>query len=214
MARVLRTFVLVTALLLLVGCSKSATTPRGESGPTGDAQRLQERVRQLEGELGEAKRPISMNNISVDAKQRLLKQDVSLFLWPRAQALVLQQVSKGTVVQVLRKAAVDDDGIWLLVEVPTYSSPTNNIGWVREQDTETLTSENVRSVQRDVYVKAGTPVYSVGTFDEIEGSQLERLEIDVRARIEEQRDGMARLAASGGLGFWVKQEFLIYPDPN
>lgn len=213
MAQVLRSVVLVTTLALLVGCSQSVADRQGGTMPNGDAERLQARVQQLEGELRETRRPISMNYVDVNAKQRLLKHDADLLLWPRAQAVVLQQVSKGTLLQVVLAAAVDGDEIWLFVKVPSYSSPANSIGWVREQDTEVLTSDNARS-SRNVYVKAGTPVYNVGRFDEIQASEQESLEVDVLAWIDEQRDGMARVTAPGGLGFWVKQEFLIYPGSN
>lgn len=187
---------LISGAVLLAGCSAgtgsvSASAPELERLRSENAQLkdqvagLQEEVQRLQGKLVAVTpmlEPISINYSSYPARYRLVLRDgAKLLAIPRDGALALMNVESGVVLEVLDAASADDTSLWLYVQAPVYSSPTNLKGWIRESDTVSLTRENRDQVRGDLYLKVGTPVYQ-GTEDFAAISQAHPTPLDGDAR--------------------------------
>jgi len=171
---------------------------------------LEENVRRLEAELAPLQRPMTINHRTYPAKLRFVEKETPLLAMPRQGSVVLRDILLRSVVKVLDAADVDGE-LWLYVEVPVYDSPSNMRGWIREADTVPLTEENRKLVQSDVTVRAGTRVYEVFEFAKIASTPPVKLLHDERGRLEEKRDGYARISCPGGRDFWVEERFVVYP---
>lgn len=218
---------------LLGGCTaKPAGTSGAPAGATAAsvAQRLQAENEQLKGQVADLERevqrlgakvvatqpmlePISINYIGYSYKHRLVMRDsAKLLAMPREGAPVLMEVQPGAVLEVLDAASANDTGLWLYVEAPVYSSPTNYKGWIRESDTVPLTRENRSQIRGDLYLKAGTPVYQwLEDFTAIARTKSRPLEGDARGWLVRRQDGYADLSLPGGLSLLVEEKYLIYP---
>jgi|GEM_PF-1256239 len=215
MGRKLVVLVLLTvivALAVLQGGCKSGETRTLESENARLRQKvaaLEEKVQRLEAELAPLKKPLTINHRTYPAKLRFVEKETPLLAMPREGSVVLRNIPPRSVVKVLN--AADSDGeLWLYVEVPVYDTPSNMMGWIREADSVPLTEENRKLVQ-DVTVRAGTRVYEVFEFAKIASTQPVKLLRDERGRLEEKRDGYARISCPGGWDFWVEERFVVYP---
>ena len=155
---------------------------------------------------------ISIKYIDYPSKKRFVANETELLALPQKGSSVLRIIEANTLVDV-KNAAISgkETEIWLNVEIPVYDSPINTQGWTRESTTLPYTEDKQKVLQSEVKIKEGTKIYEVYEFEAIANTSARRLDMDSRGRIEEKKEGYARITAPGGWGFWVKEEYLIYP---
>jgi hypothetical protein len=228
MNKVLPISALLLFAALLSACGPAA--PQASAGTNADRQRIadlekklagdEEALARLQEELAANERAFSALQAEAEAsgirdvsvaysdygRKRVFVPGVADMLWaPYGGAPRAAQVPSNSVVEVLF-AGDAGDGLWLYILFPTYDAPSDNRGWLRESDTEVYTEATRAYVQGDVYVPAGTLVADAASGDRI------RLESDARGRIVARDRGRVRIAAAGGLEFWVDSRLVSYPE--
>ena len=177
---------------------------------------MEKEIQGLKAEVASLKREetenksISINYQSYDYKQRFVQKQATILALPRKESIELNIIPSNSVVQVLDAAMLDE--LWLYVQIPVYDTPANLKGWIRKAETLPFTKENQQLVQSDVIVKTGTLIYEVFEFEKIQSIKPTKTNFDVRGRLEEKKEGYARLSCPGAWGFWVKENHIVYPS--
>lgn len=207
----------VIFLTLLVGCSSVKEEQSQLSKLEIENSLLKEQVANLIEERNNSQEvalngPLSMAYVTYDAKKRLVLKPSQILALPIKGAYILRPIQQNTVVTIFDAVTAQaQDGLWLYVEVPVYDSPSNMKGWIPEADTVALSKDNVQFVQSDLTVGIGTAVYEVYEFDKISTINPNYITSEMRGRLEEKRNGWARLSCPGGSDVWVQEKDLIYP---
>jgi len=173
--------------------------------------RLETEKAELQAEISAFSEPLNIDYVDYGFSQRFVQQATTLVALPTEGAAVMRDISPNTVVKVF-DAAYSTEQLWLYVSMPVYDTPSNFKGWVLESDTVPLTKENVSQVQSDVTVPAGTVIYEVYFSEDISSSTATKLAYEQRGRIEEKKNGYARIFCPGGMTIWVKETDIVYPE--
>jgi outer membrane murein-binding lipoprotein Lpp len=209
---------LILLVVLISGCSNPTQTINNEN------IQLKSRVAQLENDLNDKNNqitelqninfdPLTINYIENLTTKRFVEKQCDLLGLPIINSVKLNKIYENTVVTILDTVDVVNN-IWFYVEIPVYDSPSNMKGWIKESDTVLYTKDKINSVQSDVRIKEGVAVYEVFEFSMIKTTKPYKAEDYLRGRIEEKRDGYARLGCPGGNTIWVKEDSIIYPEVN
>lgn len=180
---------------------------------------LKDKILQLEKSISDLKltkentntKTLSIYYLEVNDKVRFIEKENYILALPESGSLVMRPISPNTLATVHQKALVNDES-WLFVQIPTYDSPINNRGWIREADTAVYTKDKMKLVQSDVEIKAGSEVYETFEFKDIKKTTPIKLIMNDSGRLEEKRDGYCRIFHAGGRDIWVKESSIIYPE--
>jgi len=156
---------------------------------------------------------VSVTYVSYDKKYRFVGKSAEVLWLPCAGSpKVAATILPNSVVEVLF-ACTPETGTaqetWLYVLFPIYDSPMDNRGWIREADTQPYTAETQKLVQGDVFVKKGAEIIEGDSANLTD--QKSKLDMDVRGRIEGREQDLVRVAAAGGMSFWVNIKYVAYP---
>lgn len=226
MKRVIIIFIFVT-IIFFNGCSSDVKLADENSD-------LKEKIEKLEKEISNLKSTISEMRLvekdnsedqaeyplitycSYESSYRFIPEEINILWFPLSGSEPVTTVPRNSLVHILDAGLSEKEGgeLWLYIEAPVYDTPMNYKGWIREKDTVEFTEEIRTSVQSDVYVKEGTAIYEVYEFELISEAPAEILSSDARGRLEEKRNGYARVACAGGGGFWVEEKYINYPFPE
>lgn len=222
MKRVKTLFVIILMVIFMFcGCvSKEVQLLKAENEQLKEnIKRIEEEKKSLQMEISVLSSELNKNIPSVTYctykdKQRFVQKELDILLYPQKGAPPLNTILPNTVVQVLDSGIpeTEERELWLYVIIPTYDCPINNRGWIRESDTVPITKENQKLIQSNVWVKKGTEIYEVFEFDKISTTTPTKLAYDASGRLEEKRDGYARISCAGGWDFWVEEKYVIYPS--
>jgi outer membrane murein-binding lipoprotein Lpp len=209
----------VILLILIAGCSSSVKEEEQSklSKLENENSMLTEQIANLIEDRNESQgvtlnEPLSMAYVTYDAKKRLVLNPSQILALPIKGAYIFRPIQPNTVVTIFDAVTTPaQNGLWLYVEVPVYDTPSDMKGWIPEAETVALTKDNVQLVQSDLTVGIGTPVCEVYEFEKIYTTKPNYLTYEMRGRLEEKRNGWARLTCPGGLDIWVLEKDLKYP---
>lgn len=205
----------VIVIALIAGCSSNSTRVDQSKLARLEIENssLKEQIAKLEEEKsrGVFNGHISMTYVEYNFKKRFIPKASQILALPVKGSYILRKIEPNTVVTVFDAVACGQNELWLYVEVPVYDSPMNMKGWIPEAETVALTKENVKLVQSDVIVGKGTNIYQVFEFEKIPIINPVKATFDMRGRLEEKRNGWARLSCPGGSNIWVQEKDLVYP---
>lgn len=166
-------------------------------------------IDRLTAEIGKINK-ISVNYVSYGKKRRFVEKTTDLLMLPYDGAKAIRQIKPNTVTDVEFAGISNDNNLWLFVIIPTYDSPSDNRGWIKEADTVAYTSEMQSKVQSDVTVREGTEIFEI--VNDVKDSEPKKLNYNVRGRITQRDGNMVRLFCPGALEFWVNETHIIYPE--
>ena len=204
---------------LTVGCSSESNnlTSENEILKAENAQ-LKDSVYKLGKTISEIKlnqknitlNPLMIDYVEVNDKIRFIEKKNYILVLPQSGSNIMRPVGTNTLATVYEKALVDQES-WLFVQIPTYDTPSNNRGWIRESDTTAYTKDKVKLVQSDVDIRAGSEVYETYEFKDIKTIAPIKLKAMDGGRLEEKKDGYCRISLAGGRDIWVQESCVIYP---
>lgn len=209
--------VLLTAVLLLSGCSSTSQTLKNENG------KLKSKVTQLQKELNSDKsennkkaesnqnQSISINYVENKDKKRFIEKQCDLLGLPISDSIKLRSIEKDTVITVLDTASVENVR-WLYVLMPVYDTPTNCKGWIKESDTAAYTKDKISSVQYGVEIKEGENEYETDNFEGIKTTKPSKAVKGDRGYIIEKKEGYVKIGCPGGKIVWLLETSIIYPE--
>lgn len=181
---------------------------------------LEEQVKEKDIKINELKTKVKKKNkypslsyVEVKEDKVFVDKEIQAFVYPEVNTS-LRSIPKNSIIQVLDRVWVGGSSTneWLYVTIPVQDSPMDMKGWIKSKDTYAYTEDIKNIVQSDILVKEGTEVYEVELFDQIETTKSIKLSYDVIGRIEEKKEGFYRISYGGGGGFWVEEEYIVYPD--
>lgn len=217
-------FGLILALILGGGgCTTAAKVTDGTKAKITDLENenhiltdhiasLEKEKLQLQAEIASVKQQLSLNYMVYHSSKRFIPKSSQILSLPLKDATIYRSIEENSVVTVFDALTTENKEIWLYVSVPVYDSPINIKGWIPESDTVALTKDNVKLVQSDVVVGMGAMIYEVREFEKISGAKPIQASSEQRGRLEEKKNGWARLSCSGGLTIWVLEKDLKYPE--
>ena len=181
--------------------------------------RLKNKILQLEKDVSDLKltkddinkKILSIYYIEVNDKVRFIEKENNILALPESGSSIMRPVDTNTLATVYEKALVNDES-WLFVQIPTYDSPINNRGWIKESDTTVYTKDKMKLVQSDVEIKAGSEVYETFEFKDIKTTTPIKLIMKDSGRLLEKKEGYCRIFHAGGRDIWVKESSVIYPE--
>ena len=194
---------MLTTVFVITGCSNQ--------------DNINSKIQSLENENTELRLKIDqVNSLSIayqyyEDKQRFVPKESQINALPITNFKLLRSIEANTVIQVLDAAQCQDQKLWLYVSVPVYDTPVNFKGWIPESETVKLTKDNVKLVQGDVLLKAGTPIYEVDQFNQIKSTTATKASNDDRGRIEKRQDSYVYFMSPGGRYFWVEEKYIVFP---
>lgn len=209
--------VLLTAALLLSGCSNTSQALKSENG------KLKSKVTQLQKELNSDKsennkkaesnqyQSISINYVENKDKKRFIEKQFDLLGLPISDSIKLRSIEKNTVITVLDTASVENVR-WLYVLIPVYDTPTNCKGWIKESDTAAYTEDKISSVQYGVEIKEGENEYETDNFEGIKNANPSKAIKGDRGYIIEKKEGYVKIGCPGGKIVWLLETSIIYPE--
>lgn len=209
--------VLLTAAILLSGCSSTSQTLKNENG------KLKSKVTQLQKELNSDKsekdkkaennqnKKISINYVENKDKKRFVEKQCELLGLPMNDSIKLRPIEKNTVITVLDTADVENIR-WLYVSIPVYDTPSNCKGWIKESDTAAYTKDRISSVQYGVEIKEGENEYETDNFEGIKTTKPSKAVKGDRGYIIEKKEGYVKIGCPGGKIVWLLETSIIYPD--
>jgi len=223
MKKVVIGFGLVLLILSLNGCTSAeiGALKKENEELRKKIEAYDEKIKNLENEIESMEKVLddstqiaSISYIDYTYKQRFVPKEIKLHVYPQEGVSALRTIEENTVVRVIHAgiSESEDRKLWLYVNIPVYDTPMDCYGWIREEDTEPYTKETQKLVQSDVTAEEGTEIFEVFEFEKIQGTQPTKLPYDVRGRIEEKKEGYVRLSCPGGWDFWLKEEYIHYPD--
>lgn len=201
--------------LTVVGCSSEADSLKAENA------KLKDKISQLEKSIYDLKRaeekvndaPLAINYVEPEEKVRFIEKENYILALPQIGSEKMRPVYPNTLAAVCDKALVNNE-YWLFIRIPTYDSPCNNKGWIKESDTVAYTKDKVSLLQSDVEIKAGSEVYETSEFKDIKNTVPQKLSMQDSGRLQEKKDGFCRISQAGGKDIWVKESSIIYPEVN
>ncbi|KJR48089.1 hypothetical protein UF75_1562 [Desulfosporosinus sp. I2] len=173
---------------------------------------LEKELLRLQAEVASFEQRLSLNYVEYHSSKRFVPKPSQILALPMKDAIIYRPIEQNSVVTVFDAVAAEGQELWLYVSVPVYDSPINMKGWIKESDTVALTKDNVKLVQSDVVVGVGTMIYEVFEFEKISGTKPVQASSELRGRLEEKKNGWARLSCPGGLTLWVLEKDLKYPE--
>lgn len=222
--RFLRVVVLGLILtLILGGCSAADSVADGTDAKIAKLESenhtLNDRVASIENEkirlqaeVASVEQQLSLNYIDYPSSKRFVPKPSQIRALPLNYAIIFRPIEPNSVVTVFDAAYSENKVLWLYVSVPVYDSPTNMKGWIPEKETIALTKDNVKLVQSDVTLCEGTMIYEIFEYEKISETKPVQAYSEQRGRVEEKKDGWARLSCPGGLTIWVLEKDLKYPE--
>lgn len=207
---------LILLVMLASGCTDPNQTVKNEN------EQLKIKISELEKTLIDKNTKIDdlqlidSGHIGISYMQNtnsksLVEKQCDILGLPIDNSIRLNHIEENTVITIIDTANVGDI-IWYYVSIPVYDTPINTKGWIKESDTVLYTKDKVKSVQGNVSIKEGADVYEVFEFSKIKTTTPYKAEDYLRGRIEEKREGYARLNCPGGNTIWVKEASIIYPE--
>jgi hypothetical protein len=218
--RIIKGFgLIVIFLMLILGCSSSIKEEEQSqlSKLENENSMLKEQIANLIEDRNKSQgvtlnESLSMAYVTYNAKKRLVLKPSQILALPIKGAYIFRTIQPNTVVTVFDAVTTPaQNGLWLYVEVPVYDTPSNIKGWILEAETVELTKDNIKLVQSDLTLGIGTPVYEVYEFEKISTTKPNYITYEMRGRLEEKRNGWARLTCPGGSDIWAQEKDLIYP---
>ena len=181
--------------------------------------RLKNKILQLEESISDLKltkddittKTLPIYYVEVNDKVRFIEKENNILALPENGSSIMRPVDTNTLATVYQKALVNDES-WLFVQIPTYDSPINNRGWIKESDTTAYTKDKIKLVQSDVEIKAGAEVYETFEFKDIKTTTPIKLIMKDSGRLLEKKEGYCRIFHAGGRDIWVKESSVIYPE--
>lgn len=222
--RFLRVVVLgLIVTIILGGCTTAKSVAEGTDAKIAklesENQTLRDRVASIENEkmnllavVASFEQRLSLNYMDYPSSKRFVPKLSQICALPLNDAIIYRPIEPNSVVTVFDAAYSENKELWLYVSVPVYDSPTNMKGWIPEKETIELTKDNVKLVQSDVTLGEGTMIYEVFEFEKILETKAVQAYSEQRGRVEEKKDGWARLSCPGGLTIWVLEKNLKYPE--
>lgn len=194
---------------LFCGCSDKSRLIKQEN------EQLKIMIEELESELQNLKPDseivsITINYMDNKSKKVFVETQIDLLGLPLDNSIKINTIYENTVVDVLDTAVVNN-ATWLYVSIPVLKSPSNYKGWIKESDTVLYTEDIMSKVRSVVTVTDNEDVYETFNFEDIDKVTPYKANKE-RGRIEEKKDGYARIDCTGGKTIWVKETSIIYPD--
>lgn len=177
-------------------------------------EELQLQMSTLQLEKNEFQSVPSMTYCTYEFEKRLVMDQLELHIYPGNMAPKASRIVEPyTVITVLDSGFLEaeDRELWLYVTFPTYDTPMDSKGWIRESDTIALTEDNKAIVKNPIYLKKGTPTYEVDNIESITSDKQTELQEEVSARIVKEDSGYVLIHCGGGWSFWVEKERILYP---
>lgn len=198
--------------LSIVGCSSETDDLKAENA------KLKDKISQLEKSIYDLKRseevndtPLVITYVEPEEKVKFIEKENYILALPQIGSEKMRPVYSNTLAAVCDKALVNNE-YWLFIRIPTYDSPCNNKGWIKESDTEAYTKDKVPLLQSDVEIKSGAEVYETYEFKDIKNTVPQKLSMQDSGRLQEKKDGFCRISQAGGKDIWVKESSIIYPE--
>lgn len=210
--------ILFTFIMLLCGCSNDSEAVKSEN------EQLKSKILQLEKDLNDKNakiielqnkktKSLTINYIENTSRKRFVEKQCEILALPTEDTFELNHIEDNTVVTVIDTVSVNNI-IWHYVLIPVYDSPCNSKGWLKESDTAPYTKDKVNKVQSDVKVKKDADVYETEDYENIRSAKPYKAKGIERGRILDKKNGYIKLGCPGGLGIWVIESSIIYPEPE
>ncbi|MEN6315447.1 MAG: hypothetical protein ABFD25_14520 [Clostridiaceae bacterium] len=151
-----------------------------------------------------------MEYIVPEYKVRFVEKELESYLLPYEKSKVLRKIEKNSLVSVNDLIIIANEK-WLYVTIPTYDTPMDIKGWIKESDTVSYTQDKENELQGDITIMKGSKYYDVFDFQDIFEAETETLESTTRGWIEIRTKGYSRIFIPGGKSFWVKDEDIVFP---
>lgn len=177
-----------------------------------NTSKLEENIRQikLDQEEKNNKSALNINYTDVTDNVRFIEKESHILQLPQSGSIAMRPVYPNTLVKVYEKALVNGE-TWLFIEIPTYDSPENNRGWLKESDSVPLTKEKVKLVQ-NIEIQAGSEYYETEEFKDIKTTTPKKFEMLDIGWLVEKNEGYCKVSQAGGRTVWVKESSIIYPE--
>lgn len=208
---------IICILTVSAGCSSEEAV-----NFTEEREQLQERVNVLTKENEELRQKlkatkveeeqpaISLQYMEKQEANRFVSKETPILLTPVKDSQVINIINPNTVVEVNDVVTVNEV-VWLYVTIPVFDSPINVKGWMEEEDTELYTEDHKKLVKSPITVKAGTSIYEVDLFNQINTVEATSTENDHHCFISDQQDDYLAVGCGGGKSFVVSVKDVIFP---
>ena len=173
--------------IVLAGCAdKKPDTPQ-ETGTNGN------------------NRPAaSLSYIQAGSERVLTEGPTSMVIYPEEPTLI-REIPAGTLLTVLAEAASEKQE-WLLVRMRDISSPSNLIGWVKNEEVQAYDDSLKDRLVSPILVPAGTVVYPCSDDGDILLDKAETQYADAYGIVLRRADDKVLLSLTGGVELWAEAE--------
>jgi len=150
-------------------------------------------------------RRLSLSYIGYEQQYRYIESGKGIYWIPSETLIKATSTHGNTLAEVLFAGYAKENETWLFVAIPTFDTPSNNMGWIRESDTQKYTKQILKDIEIGIIIKKGT----VGLQDSAGEVVTEQ---DSKGMIEKRENGKVLVMFAGGNEVWYDEKDLSYPD--
>ena len=150
-------------------------------------------------------RDLSVSYIGYEQQYRYIESGKAIYWFPSDTAIKVTSTSGNTLAEVLFAGYTAESDVWLFVIIPTFDTPSNNRGWIRESDTKKYSKLILKDIETGIIIREGI----IGYQDGIGGAVTEQ---DSKGIIEKRENGRALIMLAGGKEVWYDEKDLYDID--